>query len=254
MVKVTLPEMGESVTEGSIVEWRRRVGDFVTEGDALVDVTTDKVDVEVPATASGVITQILAGEGDTVSVGSVLAEIDTSKSNGQATAPATPTLGASNGGMAAPSLPPIKTQAPPPAAAPVGEALADQPARRMARRLDVDLARVRGSGPNGLILRSDVIAQAAGAKRRLPVDGALAAVAAPIPAGAALTPLKGPAAALAAYMEQSLTIPTATSFRALAVDVLDARRKELNGAIKAAGRTENVSFTQLTVHHLLLPA
>ena len=83
MVKVTLPEMGESVTEGSIVEWRKRVGDFVAEGDALVDVTTDKVDVEVPATASGVITQILAGEGDTVSVGAVLAEIDTSKSNGR---------------------------------------------------------------------------------------------------------------------------------------------------------------------------
>ena len=51
MVSVTLPEMGESVTEGSIVEWRRKVGDYVTEGDALVDVTTDKVDVEVPATA-----------------------------------------------------------------------------------------------------------------------------------------------------------------------------------------------------------
>src|SRR4029077_3580298 len=67
MVKVTLPEMGESVTEGSIVEWRKRVGDFVAEGDALVDVTTDKVDVEIPATASGVVTQILAGEGDTVS-------------------------------------------------------------------------------------------------------------------------------------------------------------------------------------------
>ena len=79
MVKVTLPEMGESVTEGSIVEWRKNVGDYVTEGDALVDVTTDKVDVEVPATASGTITQIHAGEGDTVSVGALLAEIDTSK-------------------------------------------------------------------------------------------------------------------------------------------------------------------------------
>ena len=97
MVKVTLPEMGESVTEGSIVEWRKRVGEFVAEGDALVDVTTDKVDVEVPATASGVITQILAGEGDTVSVGSVLAEIDTTKTNGQAGAKAA-AAPSSNGG------------------------------------------------------------------------------------------------------------------------------------------------------------
>ncbi|MGC2128753.1 MAG: biotin/lipoyl-containing protein, partial [Candidatus Aquilonibacter sp.] len=83
VVKVTLPEMGESVTEGSIVEWRKRVGDAVNEGDTLVDVTTDKVDVEVPATAAGVITQLFGKEGDTVAVGATLAEIDTSK-NGSA--------------------------------------------------------------------------------------------------------------------------------------------------------------------------
>ncbi len=244
MVKVTLPEMGESVTEGSIVEWRKRIGDFVAEGDALVDVTTDKVDVEVPATASGVITQILAGEGDTVSVGAALAEIDTSKSNGQAAARPAP-ASSGNGAAAAPVPPPVA--APP---APAGSALADQPARRMARRLDVDLARVRGSGPDGLILRGDVVGQAETAKRRhdaTPSGG-------PIPAGATLTPLKGPAAALAGYMEQSLTIPTATSFRALAVDVLDARRKELNGAIKAAGRQEKVSFTHVVAFGLVRAA
>jgi 2-oxoglutarate decarboxylase len=253
MVKVTLPEMGESVTEGSIVEWRRRVGDFVAEGDALVDVTTDKVDVEIPATASGVITQILYGEGDTVSVGSVLAEIDTTKTNGRATAKAAPAPSTTNGGVAAPRPPSATGEALPAEATRSGETLADQPARRMARRLDVDLARVRGSGPNGLILRADVIAQAEGAKRRLPVDGA-ASAAPVIPAGAAVTPLKGPAAALAAYMEQSLSIPTATSFRALAVDVLDARRKELNGAIKAAGRSEKVSFTHVVAFALVRAA
>jgi multifunctional 2-oxoglutarate metabolism enzyme len=242
MVKVTLPEMGESVTEGSIVEWRKQVGDFVAEGDALVDVTTDKVDVEVPATASGVVTQILAGEGDTVSVGAVLAEIDTSKSNGQAPARQS---GAASGNGSAPAAP-----RPAPALPPAGETVADQPARRMARRLDVDLARVRGSGPNGLILRADVVGQAESAKRRH--DGA--AGAGPIPAGATLTPLKGPAAALAGYMEQSLTIPTATSFRALPVDVLDARRKELNGAIKAAGRGEKVSFTHVVAFALVRAA
>ncbi|MGH8163609.1 MAG: biotin/lipoyl-containing protein, partial [Rhodanobacteraceae bacterium] len=73
MVQVMLPEMGESVTGGSIVEWRKKVGDYVAEGDALVDVTTDKVDVEVPATASGVITRIVAADGDTVAVGALLA-------------------------------------------------------------------------------------------------------------------------------------------------------------------------------------
>ena len=74
------------------------------------------------------------------------------------------------------------------------------------------------------------------------------------PPGATLTPLKGPAAALAGYMEQSLTIPTATSFRTLAVDVLDARRKELNGAIKAAGRSEKISFTHVVAFALVRAA
>ena len=77
LVNVTLPEMGESVSEGSIVEWRKKVGDWVDEGDTLVDITTDKVDVEVPSIASGLITALHGNEGDTVAVGSVLVEIDT---------------------------------------------------------------------------------------------------------------------------------------------------------------------------------
>ncbi|HLY02295.1 MAG TPA: multifunctional oxoglutarate decarboxylase/oxoglutarate dehydrogenase thiamine pyrophosphate-binding subunit/dihydrolipoyllysine-residue succinyltransferase subunit [Candidatus Cybelea sp.] len=242
LVDVTLPEMGESVTEGSIVEWRKRVGDFVAEGDPLVEVTTDKVDVEVPATASGVVTQIAAREGETVSVGAVLAQIDTSQENGAAARQ--PTAG---NGAAVPKPAPPRTVL----AATAGEALADQPARRMARRLDVDLKLVRGSGPNGLILRSDVIEQAPQAHRRP------AAAATPLPAlppGAKTMPLRGPAAALTGYMEQSLSIPTATSFRTIAVDVLDARRKELAGAIKAAGRTEKVSFTHLIGYALVRAA
>ncbi len=92
LVNVTLPEMGESVSEGSIVEWRKKVGDWVDEGEPIVDVTTDKVDVEVPSTASGVITAIHGDEGATVNVGSVLAEIDTTatKPEGTATVTATP--------------------------------------------------------------------------------------------------------------------------------------------------------------------
>jgi multifunctional 2-oxoglutarate metabolism enzyme len=222
VVLVTLPEMGESVTEGAIVEWRKRVGDFVAEGDPLVDVTTDKVDVEVPATASGVVVEIRGGEGDTVSVGSVLAAIDTSKTNGASVTPASTGNGASAPGTPAA---PATTQPVAPTAGPRGDVLADQPARRMARRLDVDLALVRGSGPNGLILRSDVTEQAQQAKFRPSVAAAPAAPQPPVAAGAKVAVLKGPAAALTGYMEQSLTIPTATSFRTLSVDVLDARRK-----------------------------
>ncbi len=77
LVKVTLPEMGESVTEGSIVEWRVKPGQWVDKDATLVDVTTDKVDVEIPAPASGVVTNIAADEGASVDVGGLLAEIDT---------------------------------------------------------------------------------------------------------------------------------------------------------------------------------
>ena len=94
--------MGESVTEGSIVEWRKKVGEWIDEGDTLVEVTTDKVDVEVPATASGVITALLAAEGDTIAVGASLAEID-------------PSAPKPSGGAAAPAAPPASAAPPAPA-------------------------------------------------------------------------------------------------------------------------------------------
>ena len=244
LITVTLPEMGESVTEGSIVEWQKHAGDFVNEGDPIVNVTTDKVDVEVPATASGVIAKILANEGATVSVGAPLAEIDAS-----ATPNAAPAK--TNGAKAAAPLTPARAPQPSDAAR-TNEVVATPRAQRLARKLQVDVAHVKGSGPQGLILREDVAAQApslpksaaAGAQPQLP----------PLPARAATTPLKGPSAALAGYMEQSLTIPTATSFRSLAVDVLDTRRKELNAAIKAAGRSEKISFTHVIAFALVRAA
>ncbi|HZY99117.1 MAG TPA: multifunctional oxoglutarate decarboxylase/oxoglutarate dehydrogenase thiamine pyrophosphate-binding subunit/dihydrolipoyllysine-residue succinyltransferase subunit [Candidatus Baltobacteraceae bacterium] len=244
-VTVTLPEMGESVTEGSVVELRKRVGDYVQEGDTLLDVTTDKVDVEIPAPASGAIVSILVSPGDAVTVGAKLMEFDANATPGAAVA-------APKG--AAPAAP--AKSAPPAPAQRSDTVVADQPARRMAKRLDVDLALVRGSGPNGLILRGDVLDQAQQAKRRGPATSAGASwLPLPaVPANAKVTPLKGPVGTLATYMEQSLTIPTATSFRTLLVDVLDARRKELNGAIKAAGRNEKVSFTHVIAYALVRAA
>src|ERR1700737_3646898 len=74
-MQVTLPEMGESVTEGPIAKWLKQPGDQVREGEGLVEVTTDKVDAEVPAPASGTLVKILAEAGKTVAVGAALAEI-----------------------------------------------------------------------------------------------------------------------------------------------------------------------------------
>ena len=241
LVDVTLPEMGESVTEGTIVEFRVKVGAFVNEGDSIVDVTTDKVDVEVPATASGVVTQLFGSAGDVIAVGAKLAEIDSNSSFEGAKAPPQDDKKPAAAPAQSVTLSPSKG----------GPVVASHQAQRIARKQDLDLTLVNGSGPNGMILRADLAAQAAKAKRKTSPDGAPLS---PIGKDAKLVPLKGPAAALTSYMEQSLTIPTATSFRTLAVDVMDARRKELNAAIKAAGRSEKVSFTHIVAYALIRSA
>ena len=74
-VEVVMPPMGDSVSEGSILEWHKQEGDEVSEDETLVEISTDKVDAEVPAPVSGTVVKIHAAEGDTVGVGSVLAEI-----------------------------------------------------------------------------------------------------------------------------------------------------------------------------------
>src|SRR4051812_7082170 len=75
-VELQMPQMGESVTEGVILEWHKSEGDFVEEGETVVEVSTDKIDAEVPAPASGVVAKILAQPDETVQVGQTLAEID----------------------------------------------------------------------------------------------------------------------------------------------------------------------------------
>src|SRR5947207_10047670 len=76
-VQVTMPQMGDSVTEGTILEWHKQEGETVAADETLVEISTDKVDAEVPAPAAGTITKIHVAEGDTVAVGAVLAEITT---------------------------------------------------------------------------------------------------------------------------------------------------------------------------------
>src|SRR3954469_1210644 len=103
-VQVTLPQMGESVTEGTVLEWHKQEGGRVEADEVLVEISTDKVDAEVPAPASGTVVKILAAEGDTVSVGAVLAEI-------------APNGASSGNGASAPAA-----EAPPAEAAPEAEA------------------------------------------------------------------------------------------------------------------------------------
>ena len=80
MVDVVMPKMGESITEGTVIEWKKSVGDSIKKDETLLEISTDKVDSEVPSPASGTIVEIIAQVNDTIPVGNVLARIgDTSE-------------------------------------------------------------------------------------------------------------------------------------------------------------------------------
>ncbi|MGB1626561.1 MAG: biotin/lipoyl-containing protein, partial [Miltoncostaeaceae bacterium] len=99
-IQILLPVLGESVTEGTVIEWRKAIGDPVAEGETLLEVTTDKVDVEIPSPAGGVLAAIAAEPGAAVEVGQLLGEITA----GDGAAPAAPsptTDGAAAGGASA---------------------------------------------------------------------------------------------------------------------------------------------------------
>ena len=260
-VDVLLPEMGESVAEGSVTSWRKKPGDAVTAGEPLVDVTTDKVDVEVASPAAGTLTKILVEEGATVKVGAKLAEIDAGRGDGPASSstPAAPQRASTAAPSAPASAAPARESSPPPSSAPTRAT--KQPAaatndgtfvsplaRRMAAIHDVKLSDVQPAYPNEPVRRAD-IARAIDGAAHAPAQGTSQAPSAAV--AERVTRLRGAAASLADHMERSLAIPTATSFRTISVDVLDARRRELNAALRSGGRSEKISFTHILAYAIV---
>jgi len=265
--------MGESVTEGTVAKWLKQPGDSVREGEALVEVTTDKVDAEVPAPATGTLVKILAEAGKTIAVGAPLAEIEVgADGDGAAPKPAAPQPSARPAVAEAPrpevtaATPPAPSAPRAPAAAPDGGPKAapveiTEGAELLAKAKGIDLAGIKGTGPGGSIRRRDVVQaieqQQAGAQTAVETEPAApektpsvrtpAPASAPAPAQAPTgsIPLRGAAAALVKYMEESLQVPTATSFRTVRVDVLDQRRRQLNQGVQAAGRPEKISYTHV---------
>ena len=246
-IDVVTPAAGESVTEGTILEWHAQVGDPIKVNDTIVEISTDKVDVELPSPATGTVTEILVAEGDTVTVGQVIARIAvgdgdgaTSASDGQLTSDGAgeqESLGNGADGAPTPTTD-VQDGQPDGSGQGTAEGAKISPvAARAAAVEGVNLANVSGSGPGGRIVKSDVLSAAGGNGGAAEGNGATATA---TPAGA--QQLKGGGAALARYMEQSRSIPTATSIRTLTVTVLDARRREL----KAAGK--KVSFTHLIAY------
>ena len=186
---VEMPQLGETVTEGTILKWPKQVGEAIAEDEVLVEISTDKVDTEVPSPASGTILEILVPEGDTVEVGTPLVVIGDASEAGQ-TAPEVEPASEPEPPAAAPAAPPEPVAAEPepetetaiaspaagdPTAAEV-EAFFAEPdeaetspqllspvVRRLIREHEVDVSKVVGSGQGGRITRKDVEAYIAGA-------------------------------------------------------------------------------------------
>jgi pyruvate dehydrogenase E2 component (dihydrolipoamide acetyltransferase) len=159
---VIMPQMGESIFEGTITKWLKKPGDKVQRDEPLFEISTDKVDAEIPAPASGVLQEIMVGEGNTVQVNTIVGTI---AADGESAAPAKAAASATQ----APAAPPKKEAAPAPqpqapAAAPPVSEIHDEDVRssplvrKIAREHNVDLAQVNGTGLGGRITKQDVMA------------------------------------------------------------------------------------------------
>jgi 2-oxoglutarate dehydrogenase E2 component (dihydrolipoamide succinyltransferase) len=171
LIDVTLPQLGESVSEGTISKWLVREGDVVKKDQPLVSIATDKADSDLPAPAGGRVTKLLASEGQVVAVKAVIAQIDESAAALPSTAPAA-------------SAPLQATPIAPPSQAPAAAAPASPAVRKTALEHDVDLARVKGTGDRGRVTMDDVMraAGASGADDRSPAPSPVHEVQPPPPA------------------------------------------------------------------------
>ena len=234
-MQVKMPQLGETVVEGTILKWLKHEGDQVAQDEALFEISTDKVDTEVPSPAAGTLTQILVPEGQTVAVGTDLATIDSG--DGAAAAqpeaakeePAQSEADSGASGTPVPESAPAETpQAEPAAAVPAAQApsqpkpspktASTEPAaaqadrgprsqilsplvRRLADEHQVDLGQIQGTGTGGRVTKNDILAFVASRGEAAPAAAPAATAApatAPAPAPSAPAPAAAPAAPLRA--------------------------------------------------------
>jgi pyruvate dehydrogenase E2 component (dihydrolipoamide acetyltransferase) len=217
MNDVVMPQMGESIVEGTLTKWLKKKGDRVERDEPLFEISTDKVDTEIPAPAAGTLAEILVEEGQTVGINTVVARID--EGGGAAAKPAAEKAPAAE--KPAPAPPPQpkkeeattepappkpaakpKAEAPPPPPPPEEEETEPEPAaepagplsplvRKMAREHNLDLSRIKGSGAGGRISKQDVEAYLAQQGEAAPPP-AKPAAAAPAPAAPPMPVAAGP--------------------------------------------------------------
>jgi len=259
MTDVVMPQMGESIVEGTLTKWLKKAGDHVERDEPLFEISTDKVDTEIPSPAAGTLREVLVEEGKTVGINTVVARIDEAAGNGVgAAAPAAKPA-------AAPPPQPVQAQAPAPPA-PVAEAapppavqaqspapqtVAPAPApdsepvepagplsplvRKMARENNIDLSQVKGTGAGGRITKQDLeayLAQQQAPRAPSPAPPAQKPAAAPAP----------PAQAPRAYVP-----PAAPSTAKVRVEPMSTMRQKIAEHMVMSQRT---SAHVTTIHRV----
>jgi 2-oxoglutarate dehydrogenase E2 component (dihydrolipoamide succinyltransferase) len=211
---VVMPQMGESVAEGTITKWLKKVGDRVQQDETLFEITTDKVDADIPSPAAGILATILVHENETVAVNSVVAQIVAEDEaaaaelapTGEAVA-ARPSPSAGEE-AAAPSPAPTAREAP-------GKIRSSPLVRRIARNHGVDLSRVKGTGVGGRVSKKDVLSHVAQTG-----PGAAAAPAPPVPSA-----MPAPAAPAAiVFTGPTHVVPMTPMRRQIAEHMVASRR------------------------------
>jgi pyruvate dehydrogenase E2 component (dihydrolipoyllysine-residue acetyltransferase) len=194
-VDVIMPQMGESIFEGTITRWLKKPGDRVERDEPLFEISTDKVDAEIPAPSAGVLKEIKVTEGQTVPIQTVVAVIDAAGAAAAAPAsapapaqekPSAPKAATPPAPAAVPAATAPQAAAAPPPPAPAargnGQKIRSSPlVRKLAKEHNVDLAAVAGSGAGGRISKKDILAAAVSGGARLAAPAALAPAASPAP-------------------------------------------------------------------------
>jgi pyruvate dehydrogenase E2 component (dihydrolipoamide acetyltransferase) len=178
--EVLMPQMGESITEGTLTKWLKKIGDTVARDEPIFEISTDKVDAEIPSPVAGTLSEIRVQEGETVTINTVVAVIGGGAAAPKsAPKPAAPT-------SATPTTPPAAAATPAPAAT-VGEPLRSSPlVRKIAADNNIDLNSIPGTGASGRITKQDILGHLeGGAPAAAPAPTSAPAASAPAPAAPA---------------------------------------------------------------------
>ena len=208
MIDVEMPQMGESIVEGTLTKWLKKPGDKVERDEPLFEISTDKVDTEIPSPAAGTLAEILVEEGKTVGINTVVGRISDGAGASNAPAASAPVNAPPPPAAApAPAAPPAAPAPAPPAAAPMadGATIVEETAgplsplvRKMARENNIDLSKVKGTGIGGRITKQDLETYLSGQT-----------AVAPVPVAQPVAPPPPPAPAPKAPAQMAVSVPPA---------------------------------------------